>query len=244
MISAPVGFQCPACVAEAQRRVPRTRTTMGGVAHAQPVLATQTLIGLNVAAYAATWVTQDQLIRDFGMFGAAVAAGEWWRLLTAPFLHAGLWHLALNMFALWILGGLLEPLLGRWRFVTVYLVSALAGSVTSYAFSSPGVISVGASGAVFGLLGAVLVALRRLNRDVSGVLVLLLINVVLGFVFPGIDWRAHLGGLAAGLVVTTAMVYSPRSWRTAAGAAASALVLLVLAALTAWRTDQLLTLIF
>lgn len=224
--------------------MPRTRTTMGGVARAHPVRATQTLIGINVVAYAATWLTGDQLIRDFGMFGAAVAVGEWWRLVTAPFLHAGLWHLGLNMLALWILGGLLEPLLGRWRFVAVYLVSALAGAVTSYTFGSPGVISVGASGAVFGLLGAVLVALRRLNRDVSGVLVLLLINVVLGFVFPGIDWRAHLGGLAAGLVVTTAMVYAPRSWRTAAGAAASALVLAVLAALTAWRTDQLLALLF
>jgi membrane associated rhomboid family serine protease len=240
MISAPVGFQCPGCVAEAQQRVPRTTTTMGGVVRAQPVRATQTLIGLNVAAYAATWITQDQLIRDFGMFGAAIAAGEWWRLLTAPFLHAGLWHLALNMFALWILGGLLEPLLGRWRFVTVYLVSALAGSVTSYAFSNPGIISVGASGAVFGLLGATLVALRKLNRDVSGVLVLLLINAVLGFVFPGIDWRAHLGGLVAGLVVTSAMVYAPRAWRTAAGWGSAALVLVVLAAMTAWRTDQLL----
>ena len=104
------------------------RTALGGVARAEPYRATQVLIGLNVALYVLTLLSGDRLIVDYGMFGAAVAAGEWWRLLTAPFLHAGLWHVGLNMFALWILGGLLEPLLGRWRFVAVYLVSAVAGA--------------------------------------------------------------------------------------------------------------------
>jgi hypothetical protein len=115
------------------------------------------------------------------MFGAAVATGEWWRLLTAPFLHAGLWHVGINMIALWVLGGLLEPLLGRWRFVSVYLVSALAGAVASYTFGTP-LRHLG--GCVRGGLRPArcdaLVAMRRLNRDVSGVLVLLVINVVLG----------------------------------------------------------------
>lgn len=206
---------------------------------AQPYRATQVLIGTNVVVYLLTMLTGNRLVVEFGMFGFAVAAGEWWRLLTAPFLHAGLWHVGLNMFALWILGSLVEPLIGRWRFVAVYLVSALGGAVASYAFSDPGVVSVGASGAVFGLLGATIVALRKLNRDVSGVLVLLGINVVLGFVFPGIDWRAHLGGLLAGLLLTSAMVGVPRRYTAVGAVAATAAVLSALVALAAWRTDQL-----
>ena len=178
MVSAPVGFHCPSCVAEAAARVPRSRTALGGMARAQPRRATQVIMGANVVVYILTLLTGDRLILEYGMFGAAVASGEWWRLLTAPFLHAGLWHVGLNMLALWVLGGVVEPLLGRWRFVGVYLVSALGGTVTSYVLTGPGVISVGASGAVFGLLGATLVVLRRLNRDVSGVVVLLVINVV------------------------------------------------------------------
>lgn len=243
MITAPVGFQCPACVAEARNQVRPVRTSLGGIVRAQPFRATQTLIGINAVLYVLTLLTGDRLILDYGMFGAAVAAGEWWRLLTAPFLHAGLWHVGLNMFALWILGSLVEPLLGRWRFVAVYMVSALGGAVASYAFSSPGVISVGASGAVFGLLGATLVALRTLNRDVSGVLVLLGINVVLGFVFPGIDWRAHLGGLLAGLLLTSAMVAVPRRYTAVGAVAATAAVLAALVAIAAWRTDQLLAML-
>lgn len=240
MVAAPVGFQCPVCVAEAQQRVRPVRTALGGVARAEPYRATQVLIGINVVVYVLTLLTSSQLILDYGMFGAAVAAGEWWRLLTAPFLHAGLWHVGLNMLALWILGGLLEPLLGRWRFVSVYLVSALAGAVASYSLTNPGIISVGASGAVFGLLGATIVALRRLDRDVSGVLVLLGINVVLGFVLPNIDWRAHLGGLLAGMVLTATMVAVPRKYGVASAWAATAGVVVVLAAITAWRTDALL----
>lgn len=243
MVTAPVGFQCPACVAEGQRRVGPVRTSLGGVARAAPYRATQVLIGINVVAYVLTLLSSDRLIVDYGMFGAAVAAGEWWRLATAPFLHAGLWHVGLNMFALWILGSLVEPLLGRWRFVAVYLVSALAGAVASYAFGNPGVISVGASGAVFGLLGATIVALRTLNRDVSGVLVLLVINLVLGFVFPGIDWRAHLGGLLAGMLLTAAMVAVPRRYMAVGAVAATAAVMLALVAVAMWRTDQLLAMV-
>jgi len=243
MIAAPVGFQCPACVAQARQQVRPVRTALGGVVRAEPYRATQVLIGLNGLLYLLTLLSGDRLVVDYGMFGAAVAAGEWWRLLTAPFLHAGLWHVGINMLALWILGGLLEPLLGRWRFVSVYLVSALAGAVTSYAFSTPLVISVGASGAVFGLLGATLAALRRLNRDVTGVLVLLAINGVLGFVLPNIDWRAHLGGLVAGLLLTAAMVSVPRRHAAAGAWAAGVAVLLALYAVTAWRTDQLLSIL-
>jgi membrane associated rhomboid family serine protease len=201
------------------------------------------LIGLNAVAYLLTLVTGQRLLVEYGMVGGAIAGGEAWRLFTAPFLHAGLWHVGLNMLALWVLGGTLEPLLGRWRFVAVYLLSALGGATASYVFSDPRVLSVGASGAVFGLLGAILVALRRMNRDTSGVVVLLLVNVVLGFAFPGIDWRAHLGGLVVGAVLTAAFVYSPPRYRAAIGWGTAAGILLVLAWVVSWRTEQLLALV-
>ena len=244
MIAAPVGFQCPSCVAEAAARVPRTRTAVGGIARAQPRRATTFLIGLNVVLYVFTLLSGDRLVVEYGMFGAAVASGEWWRLMTAPFLHAGLWHVGLNMLALWVLGGVVEPLLGRWRFVAVYLVSALGGTVTSYALTGPGVISVGASGAVFGLLGSTLVVMRRLNRDVSGVVVLLLINLVLGFVLPNIDWRAHLGGFIAGALLMLIMVSTPRRVASAATWGGVAALLALMAAVVGWRTDQLVSLLF
>jgi membrane associated rhomboid family serine protease len=201
------------------------------------------LVVLNLAVYLLTWLSGDRLLVDFGMLGVAIAAGEWWRLLTAPFLHAGLWHVGLNMFALWVLGSQLEPLLGRWRFVTVYLLSALGGATASYVFSAPTALSVGASGAVFGLLGAFFVALRRLDRDTSGVVALLAVNVALGFVFPGIDWRAHLGGLLVGALVTTGFVYGPARRRTLVGWGSAAGVLLLLVLTVSWRTDQILALL-
>jgi membrane associated rhomboid family serine protease len=114
--------------------------------------------------------------------------------------------------------------------------------VASYAFSSPVVFSVGASGAVFGLLGAPLVVMRRLDRDVSGVLALLLVNVAIGFAIPSIDWRAHLGGLLAGVVVTAAMVAVPRRYSSAAAWGAAALLLAAMAWVVDWRTTQILAL--
>jgi membrane associated rhomboid family serine protease len=243
MVAAPVGFQCPVCVGESARLVPPTRSALGARVRRHPRRATQALIALNAVAYLLTLLGGQSLLVEYGMVGGAIAAGEWWRLLTAPFLHAGLWHVGLNMMALWVLGGTLEPMLGRWRFVAVYLLSGLGGATASYLFSDPRVLSVGASGAVFGLLGAILVALRRLNRDTSGVVVLLLVNVALGFAFPGIDWRAHLGGLVVGAVVTAAFVYSPARYRSAVGWGTVAGVLLVLAWLVAWRTEQILALV-
>lgn len=245
MVAAPVGFQCPACVAQARRRMPPVRTSLGGpVSRRRPRQVTTTLIGINVVLWVITWLGGQALIAEAGMAGVAVATGDWWRLLTAPFLHANLAHIGLNMLALWILGGVVEPLLGHGRFLTIYLASALGGTVVSYAFSNPLTFSVGASGAVFGLLGATLVALRKLNRDVSGVMVLLLINVALGFLIPNIDWRAHLGGLLVGVVVTAAFVYPPPRYRAAAGWAATGAVLVLLAAVAGWRTDVLLASVF
>lgn len=124
-----------------------------------------------------------------------------WRLVTVTLVHAGIWHVALNMLALWALGRSLEPLLGRWRFVTLYLLSALGGSVL-VALLAPGTWVVGASGAVWGLLGAMLIIGRHIGANVTAIAVLLGLNLVITFL-PGsnISWQAHIGGGLVGMLI-------------------------------------------
>ena len=241
MVSAPVGFQCPDCVREGNASVREARTLAGGAIHRDPVLVTKILVALNVGFFVLQYVTDDALTTDFAMNGVAVAVfDEWYRLITAAFLHAGLMHLALNMLALWLVGGAVESRLGRWRYLVVYLLSALGGSVLSYAVDSPLQTSVGASGAVFGLFGALFVLMLRLRFDVGGLIAIIAINVVIGFV-PGfnINWRAHLGGLLVGTLLTAAMVYSPQRSRLAVSIGASVLVLLVCAGVSVSRSAQI-----
>ena len=239
MVTAPVGFHCPACVAEGARAVRQARTPLGGEVVRTPDLLTKSLIGANLAVYLVGLVVgAGNLVGRFALFPAAlfegevvgVWAGDWYRLLSASFVHVQVWHIGFNMYALWVLGSLLEPVLGRWRFLALYVLSALGGSVASLAFLTPGTASYGASGAVFGLFGATLVVLRRFGRDVTTVLVILGINVVLGFVVPGIDWRAHLGGLVTGLALSAVFAYAPRERRTVLGVAACVAVGLVIGA--------------
>ncbi|WP_216852760.1 rhomboid family intramembrane serine protease [Phytoactinopolyspora halotolerans] len=142
-----------------------------------------------------------------------VVDGQWYRLLTAAFMHDAWWHIGMNMLALWILGSALEPVLGRWRFIALYVLSALGGSAVSLLGAGDYTMSLGASGAVFGLMGALFVVMRRLGRDVSAVVAILGINVVIGFTASGIDWRAHLGGLVAGGLVSLFYAHAPREHR-------------------------------
>jgi membrane associated rhomboid family serine protease len=144
------------------------------------------------------------------------------------------------MLALWLVGGAVESRLGRWRYLVVYLLSALGGSVLSYAVDSPLQTSVGASGAVFGLFGALFVLMLRLRFDVGGLIAIIAINVVIGFV-PGfnINWRAHLGGLLVGTLLTAAMVYTPKRSRLAVSIGASVLVLLVCAGVSVSRSAEI-----
>ena len=132
-----------------------------------------------------------------------VAEGEWWRLITAGFLHAGLMHLLFNCLALYTLGTPFEALYGRTRYAILLLISLLAGSYASITFNAENQVSVGASGAIFGLFGALLVVGRRLGADTRSTLTLLAINTAIAIAIPNIDWRAHLGGLAGGVVVAT-----------------------------------------
>jgi membrane associated rhomboid family serine protease len=226
MTPAAVGFQCPECVAAGRAAVRAPRTALGGRIAAGAVV-TKTLIGITVGCFLLQYLYgYDRSVEDFALLGLAagsdgqvigIAAGEYYRLLTAAFMHGGLLHLAFNMYVLFVLGPPLEAVLGRARMLTLYLLSALGGSVASYAFSESFVPSVGASGAIFGLMGATLVVGRRLRADVTNVVVLIGINVAIGFVVPSIDWRAHFGGLVAGALVGGVFAYLPRD-RAVAGA--------------------------
>jgi rhomboid protease GluP len=139
-----------------------------------------------------------------------VAEGEWWRLITAGFLHAGLMHLLFNCLALYTLGTPFEALYGRTRYAILLLISLLAGSYASITFNVENQVSVGASGAIFGLFGALLVVGRRLGADTRSTLTLLAINAAIAIAIPNIDWRAHLGGLAGGVVVATVYKLIPQ----------------------------------
>lgn len=249
MIPASVGFQCPECVKSGNKEVRTARTIFGGRVTDDPGWVSKALIAVNVVAYVAQQVS-DEFTRRFYDIGAVppppfgdpvvgVAAGEYYRLLTSAFLHGGIVHLLLNMYALYLFGPQLEAALGRLRFIVLYVVSALGGSALSYAFASPVQPSLGASGAVFGLLGAYLVINRRLGRDNTPVLMLLAINLAYGFLVPNIDWRAHLGGLVTGALVAAAIAYAPAKRRGLVQAAGIAVVLLVVVGIVVWRTVDL-----
>lgn len=241
MVSAPVGFQCPECVRAAQAQSREARTISGGAIHRDSALVTKILVAINVIIWLVNEALGGRLFDTYQMQGGAVAlSDEWYRLVSSAFLHTGFPHLALNMLALWFVGAAVEERLGRWRYLTVYLLSALGGSVLSYAVDSPGLASVGASGAVFGVFGALFALSVKLKFDLGGLIALILINVVIGFV-PGlhINWRAHLGGLIVGALLTTVMVYAPQRTRFLWSAVASVLIFVVLVGVTVARSSQI-----
>jgi membrane associated rhomboid family serine protease len=196
----------------------------------RPVV-TWTLIGLNVLIYLLELINPNKIIAYGGMVGRAfdpvinaqvgVAVGDWYRLISSAFLHEplntgfGIFHIAFNMYALYIVGPALEQMLGRARFLAVYLVSALGGSVLYYLIVPPNSgPAIGASGAIFGLFGAWFILARRLHLDARMVVVLIGINLALSFTLSGIAWQDHIGGLIAGGALTAAYVYAPRANRT------------------------------
>jgi membrane associated rhomboid family serine protease len=176
-----------------------------------------------------------------------IAEGEYYRLLTSMFLHYGVFHLLLNMWALWVVGGALEPLLGRSRFLALYLLSGLGGGVATYLFAARETIagfqvspvSAGASGAVFGLFAAFYILMRRLGRDTSTITMILVINLILTFVVSGISIWGHLGGLVTGGVLAVGLAYAPRRHHTAVQAGTVAAVAVLLTVATLARTAAL-----
>jgi membrane associated rhomboid family serine protease len=225
MIPASVGFQCPECVRDGNKAVRRATTVFGGRVTNDPGWVSKILIGINVVVYVLQVTVGPALEHRFWLIAGpafdpqlnhvvGVAHGEYWRLLTAAFLHGSVLHIALNMYALYLFGPAVEAALGRARFLALYLAAALGGSALSYFFSDPSTPSLGASGAIFGLLGAFLVLNRKLGRDSSSVMVLIVINLAFGFIAPNIDWRAHIGGMITGALCAAAIAYAPPTRRT------------------------------
>lgn len=229
---APVGVQCVDCVAAAAQAARPTHTVFGGRVRGGRPVVTITVIALCVASYALQWADPSWTQRWW--FVPIAGAAEPWRFLTAAFLHSpgSLFHIVFNMLALWMTGPYLEVALGRARYVTLYLVSALGGSVGALVLApaTHGWVTpmVGASGAVFGLFGAVLVVLRRLGRDAGGIVGVIVLNVVLSFVLPGIAWQAHLGGLVVGAALGAAYAYAPHGRQHVASITASVAAVLLL----------------
>ena len=218
MRDASVGFQCPECVAEGAKSVRQPRTIAGGAVPARDGAVSMTILGLNVVAFVlqlATEGTNNSIFQLGAMQGFAVADGEYWRLLTAAFLHAGFLHIAFNMYALYLFGPFVERALGTERYIGAYLTMAIASSVFVYWLTAPGVVTIGASGAVFGLFGLALVLLIRAGRDVRTLLVLLAINAVISLQ-GNISWQGHLGGFVTGVLIGAAIAYAPRQRRSQA----------------------------
>jgi membrane associated rhomboid family serine protease len=268
MIPAPVGHQCPECVAEARREYRQGPGRQIAAANLKSTAVTKLLLvamGIGylwelVVAGGPGSLFNGPGVQDLIDAGALVpfaggsplhpvggiVGGEWWRLLSSMFLHAGLIHLALNSYVLWIFGLEIERDIGRIPALAVFLVTGVFAGATSYAFAPGFIVAVGASGAIFGLVGA-FIAYNYLRRHhvmaqarLRGALTMLLINLVIGFSIPAIDWRAHLGGLVAGLVAGFAVDPSrPVPLRRTFGAIGLLALLVAAVALVAFRTAQI-----
>jgi len=220
---------------------PPAPTTVAGGALVTAPRVTYALIGINVFLFAIQYAQGvNKVAVEFGMYPVAIAqGGEWWRLFTSAFLHGSFIHIAFNMYVLFFLGPTLERILGHTRFIALYLLAALGGSVASYWFSDIQTVSVGASGAIFGLMGALIVAGRRMRYDIKQVLFLLAVNVAIGFFSPGVDWRAHFGGLVVGAAVAAVMVFPPKRIRMPVQIAGISGLIVALLAFTMLRTNYI-----
>ena len=211
MVSAPVGYQCPECVREVRGTWPRRRARL---VLGRPGSITTTLLAINIAMFVVEMVygrlspTNGDLFNLGALFQPAIAQGhQYWRLFTAMFLHAGFLHLALNMYALYLFGYLVESAFGWRQFLVIYFVSGLLASVTSFAFGPITELGVGASGAIVGVFGAWIAYnyRRRSNAlalaNLQWALVMIALNALLPVFFHAVDWRAHVGGLLTGFII-------------------------------------------
>ena len=208
MTAAPVGQRCPEHSGRSQG-VRRVSSARGELFQGTSALVTKALVAVNVLVYL---ITASQgaglnspggsLFAKWVLFGPAVAQGDWWRLFTSAFLHGSLLHIGFNMYFLWFVGSAVEQAIGRGRFVLIYVVSALAGSAGALVYT-PTTPTVGASGALFGILGAALVLERQRNYVLGGsAMALIVINLILSFTLANISIGGHIGGLIGGVMCT------------------------------------------
>ena len=200
MNSAAVGFQCPDCFNEGVKSVPRTRTSLGGVQRGNQQFVTYSLIAINILVFIAVRTGSPRVVNDLVMV-PVLAESEPWRLLTSAFTHVQIFHILANLFMLWQLGPILEQMLGRLRFLTLYVLSALGGSVAVWLLSAPGSATLGASGAVLGMVGALLVISRARGLDITWIIAYVAVTAVISFTIPNISWQGHLGGFLVGAAV-------------------------------------------
>ncbi|KQM16710.1 hypothetical protein ASF83_13095 [Plantibacter sp. Leaf171] len=206
-----VGFICPEDMKAQRQSAPRNRIG-ARISNSSPIV-TYAIIAVTAFVFLLQWIpglgVTNALLYAGVYSDPAYGAFQPWRMLTAVFVHSQgfIFHILLNMYTLWIFGRILETMLGHWRFLALYLVAGFAGSLGVLFLSAPQTPVVGASGAIFGLLGAFLVIQRRMGADTRGLLVLLGINLVIGFI-PGVNiaWQAHLGGLVGGALIGLILV--------------------------------------
>lgn len=266
MRDAAVGFQCPECMKNGARQTRSGRTAYGGVRASNPALTSIVLIAINAAVWllvvatggaASRWVdilalrsqgicargqyawpdASQAACRGLGDWLPGVADGAWWQLVTSMFTHVEVMHIGFNMLALWVLGPQLEMVLGRARFLALYLLSGLAGSAAVFWLAPAYASTLGASGAIFGLMAALLVVAVKLRGDAQTILVWIGINAAYTVFARGtVSWQGHLGGFLGGLLLMGLLAFAPRERRNlwqGAGLAACVVVLVALFALRA-----------
>jgi membrane associated rhomboid family serine protease len=252
MIPAPVGFQCPECVEEARREFRKGpgRPFRGGISVTKALLvaiAIPFVIEIVVGGPRALFDPSAQLLFDLGaMAPPAVADGQFWRLFTAMFLHAGLLHVALNAYFFWLFGRVVESVFGRTWMLLIFLVSGFLASVASYAFGPVLALAVGASGAISGVFGA-FIAYNYRRRHVAAnaanlrmALTVIVLNAFIAVAYSSIDWRAHVGGLVAGFALGyLADDAVPARQRAVARFAGVATLVALGIALVVWRTAEI-----
>lgn len=242
MIPGAVGFQCPECVSRGHRETRQLQLPYGGARAANPRATSIALIVINAVVFAGVLLTGGSFGSLFDLFAltpqgicpvgnqvlltdaagcaaqgyvwqAGVATGAPWQVITSAFTHSAPFHILFNMLVLWLLGPNIEEVLGRARYLAVYLVALLGGSAAVMLFSAPFLSTIGASGAIYGLMGALLLIAVRHKGDVRGILFWLGLNVVLSFTWAGISWQGHLGGLLGGAATAAVIMYLPKERR-------------------------------
>jgi membrane associated rhomboid family serine protease len=255
---APVGFQCTDCVhagSQQQRRQHREyqdvglggARTIAGARPSQSILATQAILAVNVVVFVVTAVQarslNDNQVSNVFQLGvlwgqATFGADEWWRLFTSGFLHYGPIHIAVNMFSLWMMGRALEQVFGKARFLTLYFVSMLGASTAVLLFDNLDGGTAGASGALFGLMGAYAVIVLKLRLNPTGLIITLALNAFITFGVANISILGHIGGLVTGALVTVAMLYAPKARLAAWQAGGVAILVVAMIGLLVYRNTE------
>nr|WP_167043916.1 rhomboid family intramembrane serine protease [Salinibacterium sp. ZJ454] len=237
---AAVGVHCPECTREARQSIPQRRPSMARairtgrrISSGAPVV-TWSLIAISVIVFVLNELSSDALNQTL-WYRPVLTLFAPWTMLTATVAHASFLHLAVNMLSLWVLGPMLEHMVGRARFLGLYLLAGLGGSVAVLWLSEPLVPVVGASGAIFGLLGALFVIQRGLGGNSTQLVVVIVLNLAIGFFVSGISWQAHVGGLVTGALVALVYMRTRKRQQRPLQAALVAGVALLLVLLTVAR---------